>query len=413
MQTPSQTTPTAPNRLSSLDAYRGFVMFLMMAEVLRVKSVASHFPNNKIWELLAFNTSHVEWSGCSLHDLIQPSFSFLVGAALPFSITSRKAKGQSFWRMLFHAGWRALLLVGLGVFLRSTHASHTQFTFIDTLSQIGLGYVFLFLLGFTRVWWQVAALAVILIGYWGAFAWYPLPPADFDYATVGVNPDWVEKHPLYTGFAAHWNKNSNLGTAVDAAILQEDVRKQLMNGGYATLNFIPTLGTMILGLIAGGWLKRDQPKSKKLLWFAIVGACLLAAGFLLDKFGVCPSVKRIWTPAWTLYSGGWCFLLLAAFYAVVDGIGLRAMAFPLIVIGMNSIAIYCLVHLIQGFILQTLQIHFGEEWFKFHERLWLKFTGDSPESLVFIEPLIQGGAVLLVYWLILYWMYRNKIFVRI
>src|SRR5437762_4019749 len=126
--TPSVTTPPPPppalaSRLSSLDAYRGFVMFLMMAEVLHISQVAKSFPDNPVWKQLAFNTTHVEWSGCSLHDLIQPSFSFLVGAALPFSIASRRAKGQSFGRMLFHAGWRALLLVALGVFLRSTHNS--------------------------------------------------------------------------------------------------------------------------------------------------------------------------------------------------------------------------------------------------------------------------------------------------
>jgi len=413
MPTPAPPPAALPNRLSSLDAYRGFVMFLMMAEVLRVKQVASHFPGSRVWDELAFNTSHVDWSGCSLHDLIQPSFSFLVGVALPFSIASRQAKGQSFWRMLFHATWRAVLLVGLGVFLRSTHASQTQFTFIDTLSQIGLGYVFLFLLGFTRVWWQALALVVILVGYWGAFAWYPLPPADFDYSTVGVKPDWIEKHPLYTGFAAHWNKNANFGWAFDHRFTQDEVRKQLENGGYCTLNFIPTLGTMILGLIAGGWLKSDKSNSKKVLWLVVAGGCSLGTGLLLDRFGICPSVKRIWTPAWTLYSGGWCFLMLAGFFGVVDGLGWRAPAFPLIVIGMNSIAIYCLVHLIQGFILQTFQIHFGQEWYKFHERLWLRFTGNSPEVFVWVEPLVQGGVVLFVYWLILYWMYRNKIFVRI
>ncbi|MGE5194108.1 MAG: acyltransferase family protein [Deltaproteobacteria bacterium] len=416
MQSSSPLPPVLPSRLSSLDAYRGFVMFLMMAEVLRIRQVAGHFPGNKVWELLAFNTSHVEWSGCSLHDLIQPSFSFLVGVARPFSIASRKAKGQSFRRMLFHAAWRALLLVALGVFLRSTHSSQTRFTFEDTLSQIGLGYIFLFLLGFTCVWWQALALAVILVGYWGAFAWYPLPPADFDYSSVSVSEKWIAENPPYTGFAAHWNKNTNLAWTFDQWFLrhfpyEEPFKPNL--GGYCTLSFIPTLGTMILGLIAGGWLKSGKPKSKKVLWLVAAGGVALAAGFLLDKYGICPSVKRIWTPAWVLYSGGWCLLMLAGFYGVIDGLAWRAWSFPLIVIGMNSIAIYCLVHLIQGFILQSFQIHFGQDWFKFLEKLWFKISGNTPEVLVDIEPLVLGGAVLIVYWLILYWMYRNKIFVRI
>ncbi len=400
---PMQTNPpTLLNRLSSLDAYRGLVMFLMMAEVLRIKDVSRHFPDNDTWKLLAFHTSHVEWAGCSLHDLIQPSFTFLVGAALPFSIATRRSKGQRFGWMLLHATWRAVLLVALGVFLRSTHSNQTRFTFEDTLSQIGLGYVFLFLLGFCKVRWQLLALVVILVGYWGAFYWYPLPAENFDYRAVGVSPEWIEKNPLYTGIAAHWNKNTNLAWSWDQQFLplfpHEDPLKP-NGGGYATLSFIPTLGTMILGLFAGGWLKGGASRSKKFLWLVAAGGVSMAAGYLLDKYGICPSVKRIWTPAWVLYSGGWCYLLLAGFYAVVDVLGLRWLFFPLIVIGMNSIAAYCMAHLIPGFILQSFKIHLGREIFNHYGETW--------------EPLFSGGAVLIVEWLILFWMYRHKIFVRI
>src|SRR5205085_3303382 len=145
----------AGGRLLSLDAFRGTIMLLMLNEATRLPLVARAFPHSAIWAFLAFNTEHVDWQGCSLHDLIQPAFSFLVGAALPFSIASRKRKGQSFWQMVGHAAWRALLLIVLGIFLRSLHARQTYFTFEDTLTQIGLGYVCLFLLGFTRVRTQV------------------------------------------------------------------------------------------------------------------------------------------------------------------------------------------------------------------------------------------------------------------
>src|SRR5688572_566078 len=140
-------------RLTSVDAYRGFVMFLMMAEVLHVSGVARVFPDSSFWQTLRFHTTHVEWVGCSLHDLIQPSFSFLVGVALPFSIASRLARGQSQARMTLHAFWRALLLILLGVFLRSVGRAQTNWTFEDTLTQIGLGYPFLFLLGFGSPRW--------------------------------------------------------------------------------------------------------------------------------------------------------------------------------------------------------------------------------------------------------------------
>ena len=121
-------------------------MFLMMAEVLRLCRVAGKLPGQRVWELLCHHQSHVEWVGCSLHDLIQPSFSFLVGVALPFSLANRLAKGQSKAWMTAHALWRSLILVFLGVFLRSRHQGQTYFTFEDTLSQIGLGYTFLFVL---------------------------------------------------------------------------------------------------------------------------------------------------------------------------------------------------------------------------------------------------------------------------
>ena len=137
--------PPAP-RLASIDAYRGFVMFLMMAEVLRLCQVAAKLPGQRVWEMLCHHQSHVEWVGCSLHDLIQPSFSFLVGVALPFSLANRLARGESKARMTAHALWRSLVLVLLGVFLRSRHQGQTYFTFEDTLSQIGLGYTFLFVL---------------------------------------------------------------------------------------------------------------------------------------------------------------------------------------------------------------------------------------------------------------------------
>src|SRR5437899_8638364 len=195
-----------------MDAYRGFVMFLMMAEVLRLARVAQAFPGNWFWSVLAYNQTHVEWAGCSLHDTIQPSFSFLVGVALPYSIASRLAKGGTFWKLFAHALWRSFLLVALGVFLRSMDHSRTYFTFEDTLSQIGFGYPFLFLLGFRPPKWAWIALAVILGGYWLAWALYPLPGPGFNYQAVGVPADWTHN---YSGFMAHWNKNANFGNAFD------------------------------------------------------------------------------------------------------------------------------------------------------------------------------------------------------
>ncbi len=127
------------------------------------------------------------------------------------------------------------------------------------------------------------------------------------------------------------------------------------------MSFIPTLGTMILGLLAGGVLRRPGSGWAKVLWFAVAGVIGLAAGWGLGELGICPVVKRIWTPSWVLFSGGWCFLFLAGFYAVLDLLGVRFWAFPLRVIGMNSIAAYCMAGLFEGFFSKSLDIHLGPQ----------------------------------------------------
>jgi predicted acyltransferase len=397
---PSEPSPS-PQRLVSLDAYRGFVIFLMMAEVLRFAKIAAAVPGNAFWAFLGWHQSHVEWTGCSLHDLIQPSFSFIVGVALPFSIATRLARGQTQQKLAIHAFARAFILIALGVFLRSVNKPQTNFTFEDTLSQIGLGYGFLFLVGFRPVRDQWIAFGGLLGLFWAAFALFPLPPADFDYARVKVAPEWLAQHGL-DGFTAHWQKNSNLSWAFDTWFLNLWPRTEpwVCNpGGYATLSFVPTLATMILGLIAGETLRRDIAPEQKVRWLVIAGLIGLASGALLGATGICPVVKRIWTPSWTLFSGGWCLLLLAAFYEIIDRRGHKAWTFPLLVIGMNSIAAYCMDHLWLNFIRSALKTHLGEGFF-------LVF-GPAYESL------LLGGATLLVLWLILYWMYRQKIFLRI
>src|SRR5438132_500524 len=117
---PTRSTAPAqtPIRITSVDAFRGFVMLLMMAEVLHFGPMAANFPGNSVWSFLKDHQSHVEWQGCSLHDLIQPSFSFLVGVAVPFSLANRLARGQGLGWATLHAAWRAALLIFLGVFLR-------------------------------------------------------------------------------------------------------------------------------------------------------------------------------------------------------------------------------------------------------------------------------------------------------
>ncbi len=397
----AQTAPAAKRmtRLVSLDAFRGLVMVLMLNERTRLPEVARSFPHSAIWALIAYNTEHVEWQGCSLHDLIQPAFSFLVGAALPFSIAARKMKGETFGQMLGHAIRRAFILIFLGIFLRSLWSRQTYFTFEDTLTQIGLGYVFLFLLGFTRVRTQVIAFVLILIAFWAAFVLYPAPGPHFDYAAVGVPQNWDHN---YTGFLSHWNKNSNLSWAFDVWFLNLFPREHpfVFNaGGWSTLSFIPTLATMVLGLLTGEWLKAPGSKEQKLRGLTIAGVALLFVGLAFQWAGICPIVKRVWTSSYTLYSGGWILLIVAGFYALMEWKGWQRWAFPLVVVGMNSIAIYVMSWTMSDFFGNALTRHFG------HAIAFL--AGPT------FQPVLHGLLIMLIFWWILFWMYRRKLFLKI
>jgi len=361
-----------PPRLESIDVYRGCVMLLMMAEVLHLGGLAKAFPDSRLAAFLAHHQSHVGWEGCSLHDLIQPSFSFLVGVALPFSLAARAARGQSRGAMAVHALWRSAVLVALGIFLRSVGKPMTNFTFEDTLTQIGLGYPALFWLGLRPRRDAWIAIAAILGGVW--LAWTA----------------WGGEHP--------WAKNANLGHAFDLWFLNLFPRPAAFTGnagGYLTLNFIPTLATSILGLVAGRWLQ-DRAAVRR---FVVAGLACLAGGWLLSATGLCPIVKRIWTPSWVLFSGGWCFLFLAAFHAVVDLRGWRAWVWPVEVVGMNSIAAYLIVHLWHGFIDKALLTHLGSGVFE--------VAGPA------FKPLLLGAATLVVMWMILWWMQRRRILLRV
>ena len=134
----------------------------------------------------------------------------------------------------------------------------------------------------------------------------------------------------------------------------------------------------------------------------MAGLVGLALGWGLSAAGLCPLVKRIWTPSWTLFSTGWVLLALAGFYAIVDILGFRRWTFPFVVVGMNSILIYVMAELLPNWFLGRLQTHLGVG---FHT-LW----GIVPDVY---SPLVRGVAILLVMWLICYGCYRQKIFIRI
>jgi predicted acyltransferase len=301
----------------------------------------------------------------------------------------------------------------LGIFLISNSQTSTNWSLMNVLTQIGLGYTLLFLLWGRRPLVQFAAAISILAGTWLLYVSYPATSADLPAATesVGVSAEWAEKH--HAGIDPAWHKNANVGHAIDLWLLNKLPRSEpfeFSKGGYQTINFLPSLATMLFGLMAGELLRCGASPRKKLFVLVAAGLAGLAIGQALHTSGVCPLVKRLWTPSWALFSSGWCSLILAGLYLVVDVFKLRWWTFPLVVVGMNSIAIYVMSMLLKPWAARTLRTHLGEDVFELKIPL-LGLTEPLISSAY--EPAVQATLVGLMFWLACWWMYRQKFFVRI
>lgn len=389
----------ADARLLSLDTYRGLVLLLLCLEVPNWNwhaKIAAAYPQSGLAQWTTHHFAHIAWQGCSLWDLIQPSFMFMVGVSMAYSYGKRQQLGDSFPKMLRHSINRALILILLGVFLRSNAASETYWTFEDVISQIGLGYVFLFLLWNRGFKIQLGTAAAILIGWW---AWFALttPPTDLS----AVQPEgWAHN---MTGFFSRWNLNADPGHRFDTWLLNLFPRTEAFKfhpSGYNTLNFIPSLALMIFGLSTGELLKNvAMSPRKKAALLAILGLAAILIALIGNWLGISPIIKKTWTSGFTLFSGGWCLIILAALYFIIDIVRFRAWTYPIVIVGMNSIALYIMIWLIPGWINSTLQTHLGQNY--------ANFLGNG------LEPFLQNLATMLVLWTICWWMFRNRIFLRI
>lgn len=397
----------AKQRLVSLDAYRGLIMVSLAFTGFGLANTATNHlkenPGSEFWRIVYYQFEHAEWAGCSYWDLIQPSFMFMVGASMAYSYAKRKERGDSDFSMFGHAVWRSIILIFLGIFLISNGAKSTEWSLMNVLTQIGLGYPFLFLLWNRTFRAQAITAAALLAGTWLLFTLFPAgKPIEVSQGSpdVGITADWAQAN--LQGIPAGWQKNNNVGHTIDRWLLNLFPRAETFDysrGGYQTINFIPSLATMIFGLMAGRLLRSDVSCRRKLAALFIAGAAGLMVGQALNWSGVCPLVKRIWTPSWALFSGGWCLLILAALYGFIDVLNYRTWAFPLVVVGMNSIAIYSMGMLLKPWVRDTLKTHFGPDVFLVFGQL--------------NEPMVRSTVTGLVFWVICWWMYRQKIFLRI
>lgn len=384
--------PAVRPRFLALDVFRGLVMMTLAFQGF-LPGIALAFPESPALQFLGHQFEHVDWQGGVLWDLIMPSFIFMVGMAMTFSVASRRASGKSTLQVTWHVLYRSVVLILLGVILVSAHTViKTTWVFGEVLTQMGFAFPIVYLLAKKSERTQWTAFALILVGTWLLFFLYPAPGQNFDYAALGLTPQGP-----YTGLFAHWNKGTNLAYAFDRWFLNLFPRDTPFTGNEnygPTLNFIPSIATMLLGVIVGGWLRQDRPATEKMRRLVVAGVVGILGGLLLGAT-LCPIIKNLWTPSYVIWSGGIVCLLMAACYWVSEGRTKEGWLFPLIVVGRNSLVMYLMLRLFREPLRATVAVH------------------AYPLRNVSHYWTLEYLTVVLLLWLICYWLYRRKIFISI
>ncbi len=352
-----------PARLVSLDAFRGFTMFWIVGGAELVRGLEQLGQNPAI-AMLAGQLRHSDWEGLRFYDLIWPSFMLMTGMSLPFSYAKR-IRTQSHREIFLRVLRRFVVLFLLGSVRESVHLGAPYLIELSSaLQPIAIAYLFAFLLVRKSWRFQAAVAAGILAGYALLLALVPAP---------GIP-------------AGSYARGANLVLAVDLAVLG----RSLEEGWGTVLSTIPVLSTTILGLLLGRLLMSGGPARTKCAVIAFTGLGALALGWALSP--VIPIIMKLWTTSYGLASAGWACLMFLLFYWVIDVRGARRWAFFFVVIGMNALAVY------MGRTLVPLKRHVDI------------FTAGLAAAAGVWGPLLQYGIFIAVEWLILYWMYRRRIF---
>ena len=358
-------------RIVSVDALRGFDMFWIAGGGPLVMTFCKLF-RNPLPAWLERQFDHVDWVGFVGWDLIMPLFLFIVGVAMPFSVGKRVERGDSRGGIYGKVVYRVLVLWVLGMIAQGhllAFDSHNLQFYSNTLQSIAAGYLISSIaLVELPLSGQAALCGALLVLYWALMRFVPVP----GYGAGVFTPD------------------GNLAMYIDKALLGR------FQDGTTYTWILSSLGfgaTVLMGVLAGHLLRSKLAGTRKALLLVGAGLACLAGGWLWSF--TFPIIKHIWTSSMVLWSGGWCLLLLALFYWLIDVLGYRRWAFPFIVVGMNAIVAYMAPDLIN-----------------FRHISHTAFAGLTRHLGMFGEFLLAFGAFGIL-WVGLYYMYRKQTFVRI
>jgi predicted acyltransferase len=377
--------PQLPGRLVCLDVYRG----LAVAGMILVDNPGS--DAKAYWPII-----HAEWNGWTPADFIFPSFLFLAGISIVFSFSSRLQRGASRPTIFSHAIWRSLLLIAVGLLVNASPIygfdPHT-FRFEGVTQRIALCYLVAAAL---ELWsgrrGQIIALVACLVGYWALLRFAPVPGLGIPGRDIPfMDPDrnlvaWLDRR-LFMGHLYNGTRDPE-----------------------GILSTIPAIGTILMGLLTGHWLRARRSDATKVAYMLLFGVAGLVAGEVWNRWF--PINKNLWTSSFVLFSGGFALAFLAILYWVLEMKKWRgAWTMPILVFGMNAIA---------GFVADSLVYGPG---YTFSAKgptgvamLWHEAAQAHLESLGLSTPnasLVYSSAAILFCWILLWILWRRRIFLKL
>lgn len=365
-------------RLESLDALRGFDMFFITGGAGLLAAIAAFFPDSTVWQTIAHHMDHVPWDGLVHHDTIFPLFLFIAGISFPFSLQKQQERGRSTASIYMKIVRRGLMLVLLGLVCSGLlKLEFETLRWPSVLGRIGLAWMFaaiIFTASGKRLWPKVSVIPVILVGYWLVSAFVHAP---------GVDPSI---DPL--------TREGNIACYIDRTLLGAHCYKEDYDP-EGLLSTLPAICTAMLGMLTGLFVQKSRMSGNgKALSLLLAGVSFAFIGWAWNF--VYPINKALWSSSFVMAVAGYSLIMFALFYYIIDVRGWRRWDLYFKVIGMNSILIYMAPRFID---------------FSFmHNRLFGGVYNLLPEQYLEVAGYV---GYMLVLWLFMYFMYRQKIFLKV
>lgn len=359
---PSQLSPKK-GRYLPLDAYRGLIMILLVSNGFGF----SKLPNHGIYRIIAEQFEHHPWGGADFYDLIMPAFLFMVGVAMPYAFARRVAQGGAQRHDITrHVLIRCLRLFIISEIIDSVGGTRFQFQVNNVLLVVAVTYLTCYFL-MRLDWWKQATVAAALLVFHSAI------------------------YLLFPGHGGAFAQVTNAGARLDRFL---HLAQFNLPWQCVTINLIPEVPSVLFGVWVGNLLRSNKPRAEQMKILVLGMIAAFALGLVFSP--LVPINKWLWTATYTLYTTGWSILGLLVFIMFVDYAGIRRPMFPLVVVGMNSLFIYCLFMALDAWIDHAIKL----------------FSGGYTFFGIF-GPVAQSCSTLLAIWLVAYWMYRREIFIKV